>query len=105
MMIVRPVLTQLFVPRRDHGQRPNYGAQARPQTEQVEILEAAPIRGTQLHPESAMMAHLMATQLDAPQTRRLRRVENEEGAAAYRSTREEIACARRGAVPLPSWTA
>lgn len=105
MMIVRPVLTQLYVPRRDYGARAGYDAQARPQAENVEILEAAPMRGTQFHPESAMMAHLMATQLDAPQTRRLRRAETDEGAAAYRSTREEIARARRDAVPLPSWTA
>jgi hypothetical protein len=103
IMIVNPISTQLYVPRRDADQSARNEETARRYADQAEVIEIAVMKTSRAQPDAAVVAQLMATHLDAPQTRRLRRIDTAEGAAAYRSTRDGIARARASAVAMPSW--
>ena len=46
------------------------------------------------HPAAGFLAHLIATQMQAPQTRTRRRAEPEEASAVYRSMTKPVACRR-----------
>ncbi|WP_188410601.1 hypothetical protein [Agaricicola taiwanensis] len=98
-----PISAQLYVPRRDRETPRNLGDEGYRLDDTVEVIEVSPVRASRQPSDAAVVAQLMATQLDAPQTRRLRRIESAEGAAAYRSTRDGIARARAAAVAMPSW--
>jgi hypothetical protein len=49
------------------------------------------------HPSAPFLAHLIATRMQAPQTRARRRAEPEEAIAAYRAGSTGLSAAREGA--------
>jgi hypothetical protein len=103
MTTIRPIAAIPFVSRRDSRASFETGQGSAPE-EKVRIIDE-PVRLSRVIPDVSVIAQLMATHLDAPQTRRLRRIDAEEGAAAYRATRDDIARGKREALPLPFWVA
>jgi hypothetical protein len=76
-----------------------YGA-APPETQSTALIAIeAPRRSERsaqsvCHPSAPFVAHLIATRMQAPQTRERRRAEPEEAIAVYRSMTKPVACRR-----------
>jgi hypothetical protein len=103
MMTIRPISALTLVPQRDGRTFAERNGTPAPD-EDVRVIDNA-LKFSRVSPDASVVAQLMATHLDAPQTRRLRRIDAQEGAAVYRATRDDIARGKREATPLPSWTA
>lgn len=102
MTAIRPVSALPSLVRRDERMRSR--SETEPLLEDARVAGAA-MKIVRIQPDAAVVAQLMATHLDLPQTRRLRRLGAAEGAAAYRAAGSDIDRGRRAAVALPSWSA
>lgn len=103
MTAIVPITAANFrLPARQEREDIPHGTTQPPAPVAVEAVAKHPGYTLRTRPDIALVAQLMATRMDLPQTRRLRRTGAVEGASAYQATASGMERAFRPA--LPSWT-